>query len=345
MKYKIGKLLLWHVIVYMVFSLQADLLDSFNLYEAFDWLFGFKDFVLFITTIIAFFAYSFFSYSILFKFYDRMNNLLLALLMLIGLLIGIGFRFVLQEVVQKAIFGFGNYYNYTLKSYILDNLYYAFIFTAFGIIFYFIQNSKHKEVQRKELVVEHKKTELAFLRLQINPHFLFNTLNNIYTLIYQKSDASLFAVERLTKLLRYAIYEKEDKVPLSKEIQSVEDLIALQKLRYAYEPNLQIELEEGNDHLKVPPFLLMPFVENGFKHGNLKNPAQPMEIRLSKKGDNLVFYSKNEIAQQNKDQLGGVGLENIKRRLELIYGSQHTLASNNNGKTFEVNLKIPISLC
>ncbi len=340
MKYKIGKLTFWYLILFFLFAFHADLSASLDFKKAFDWLFKYKSFVSNMTTLISFFAYPFLSYTILYKYYERIPNWLLTLLLLLGVLVGIGFRYLTQELVQKILFGFGNYYgNYSVGYYIWDNIYYALIFTAFGIIFYFIQHSKYKEVQRRELLVENKKTELAFLRSQINPHFLFNVLNNIYTLVYQKSDDSLVAVERLTQLLRYAIYEQEEKVVLQKELQGIDDFIALQKMRYAYPINIQLSIEEGIEETQLAPFVLLPFIENAFKHGNLK---EAVKIELKQTKNELIFKCRNHIAQQNKDEQGGVGLENVKRRLELIYGNKHSLDIKNNGKIFDVLLEIPL---
>lgn len=346
MKFDLKRLVLWHTIIYLLFSLQGSLLYGFDTGKAFSWLFEIKPFILLITTLISFLPYSVFAYSIFYKFYEKLPNLGIVLLIITGIFGAIGFRYFLQEIAQEIVFGFGNYTDgYTAKNYILDNLFYALTFTSFGIIFYFIQFSKHKDLLRQELILQNQKSELALLRSQINPHFLFNTLNNIYTLIYQKSDLSLTAVERLTKLLRYALYEKEDKVFLEKEITAINNLIDLQSMRYDYELALDIEIESGNEPLKIAPLLLIPFVENAFKHGNFKSPKERGTIRLFSEKEHLIFHSKNEISHQNKDSVGGIGLDNIKKRLELIYGDKHELLIEKSEDIFEVILKIALSEC
>ena len=339
MKFDLKKLLVWSIIVYLLFHLKDELNAGFDIQSAFSWLFNMKELVLMTTSAIAFCSSAFVSYWILFRFYEKRSNFIIATMISGGVLLTIGFRFILQEILQKAIFGFGNYFNHHPYPYILDNLYYTVIFTALGVILYFNQYSKYKDLKQRELILENQKTELALLRSQINPHFLFNTLNNIYTLIYKKSDLSLTAIERLTTLLRYALYEKEDMVLLQKEIKAVKDLVDLQTMRYDFEPALDIEIEEGNEQLKIPPFILIPFVENIFKHANLKNPKERAVIKLYSEKEHLIFYSKNEVSHQNKDQVGGIGLENIRKRLELIYGEEHELEINQ-GENFEVILKI-----
>jgi len=341
MKFRFWKLFSWHIIIYLAFSIHWNLDSSFDFLKVFGWIFTWKGIVIMSTTALSFFLFSFFAYSIFFYYYEKRPNWQITLMVLVGALMAIGFRFLLQEVIQKAIFGFGNYFKHEPLFYIFDNIYFAIIFSAIGIIFYFIHFSKHKDLLRKKLIVQNQKTELALLRSQINPHFLFNTLNNIYTLVYKKSDNSLTAVERLTTLLRYALYEKEKKVLLQKEIKAINDLVDLQTLRYDYELALDIDIEDGNEQLKIPPFILIPFVENTFKHANLKNPKERAVIKLYSEKEHLIFYAKNEISHQNKDQVGGIGLENIRKRLELIYGEKHELKITEN-ESFEVILKLEL---
>jgi len=328
MKFRFWKLFSWHIIIYFVFTIHWNLDSSLDILKVFGWLFTSQGIIIMSTTALSFFLFSFLAYSIFFYHYEKRPNWQITLMVLGGALIAIGFRFLLQEVIQKAIFGFGNYFKHEPIFYIFDNIYYAIIFSAIGIIFYFIHFSKHKDLLRNELIVENQKTELALLRSQINPHFLFNTLNNIYTLIYKKSDNSLIAVERLT-----------EKVLLQKEIKAVNDLVDLQKMRYDFEPALDIEIEDGNEQLKISPFILIPFLENIFKHANLKNPKERAIIKLYSEKEHLVFYAKNEISHQNKDQVGGIGLENIRKRLELIYGEKHELKITED-ENFEVILKL-----
>ncbi len=341
MKFDWKNLLFWHTLIYFLLHLKDELNAGFDFESAFGWLFIEKGLVIMTTSFIAFYVYALVSYWLLYRYYKKHSNFLITSMIFGGVLFSIAFRYLLQEVLQKAIFGFGNYFNHTLWSYTLDNIYYAIVFTALGVIFYFIHYSKHKDLQQKELILENQKTELALLRSQINPHFLFNTLNNIYTLIYKKSDLSLTAVERLTTLLRYALYEKEDMVLLKKEIKAVNDLVDLQKMRYDFEPALNIDIEEGNEQLRIPPFILIPFVENIFKHANLKDPKERGVIKLYSEKEHLIFHAKNEVSHQNKDQVGGIGLENIRKRLELIYGEKHELKITE-GENFEVILKIEL---
>jgi len=339
MKFNFKKLLVWYLFIYFLLYFKDELNAGFDFQSAFGWLFNKKDLVLMTTTIIAFFSYSIIAYWVLFRFYEKRSNFIIVLMIIGGIFFSIGFRYLLQEQLQVAVFGFGNYFNPSFWSYIFDNLYYSIVFTALGVVFYFIHYSKYKDLKQRELILENQKTELALLRSQINPHFLFNTLNNIYTLIYKKSDLSLTAIERLTTLLRYALYEKEEKVLLQKEIKAVNDLVDLQTLRYDFEPALDIEIEDGNEQLKIPPFILIPFVENIFKHANLKNPKERAVIKLYSEKEHLIFYAKNEISHQNKDQVGGIGLENIRKRLGLIYGDKHELKITEE-ENFEVTLKI-----
>jgi LytS/YehU family sensor histidine kinase len=252
----------------------------------------------------------------------------------------------MQETMGEWLFNVRNYApGTTIKYYIFDNLYYAIIYISVGTIFFFVQYAQHKEVQQRELLVQNQKTELAFLRSQLNPHFLFNILNNIYSLIYYKSDNALKSVEKLSALLRYALYEKSERVAVKKEVAHLNDFIDLHRMRLDHEMPLEMQVAPDVFPLQIAPFLLIPFVENAFKHGNLKNPEQPIFIGLHKKGDNLEFVVQNQKRTQEKDEVGGIGIQNVRKRLELIYGDQAELIIHDDEKDFKINLKIALSAC
>lgn len=341
MKYKIWPLCFWYFIVYMVFIHQNELIDGFDYKAAFSWLFEPARFVLFVTNALSFFVYSLCAYTIFYFLYTSNKKYFLIPMMGLCLLTGIGSRYIIQELLQKAIFGFGNYFTLELMYYIMDNLYYGLIFSAFGIIFYFIEHSKFEEGRRNDLILANKQSELSLLRSQVNPHFLFNTLNNIYTLVYHKSDDALSAVERLTGLLRYALYEEKRSVPISKEVKAIRDFIDLQKIRYSFSPALDLSLDGNCEGLEIAPFLLIPLVENAFKHGVLKDKETPVLIHLICEEGGLFFRVENKIARQYKDQVGGIGLENVKKRLDLIYGNRYEMNIEEKENNFKIALKLP----
>lgn len=189
-------------------------------------------------------------------------------------------------------------------------------------------------------------TEMKFLKSQINPHFLFNVLNNIYALTVIKSDKAPDNLMRLSEMLRYMLYDSNDgKVPLQKEIDYLENYISLASLKDSRGLNIKVDLEKSQPGLKVAPLLFIPFVENAFKHSiieDLKNGF--INISLKTNNEHLEFYIENSIpnAVFKKDKIGGIGLPNTIQRLELLYPNKHELNISDNGKVYSVYLKLDL---
>ena len=169
-------------------------------------------------------------------------------------------------------------------------------------------------------------SELAFLKSQINPHFLFNSLNNIYSLAYQKSDKTPEAILKLSEIMRYMLYESnEDKVALADEIRYLENYIELQKLRFKDSSYIKFEIIGDAKAQKITPLVLISFVENAFKHGIATDREVPISILLNIEPGKLFFKTVNKKSNQNKDDTGGIGLQNVRRRLDLLYKDQYEL--------------------
>ena len=252
-------------------------------------------------------------------------------------------RYFVEEHLFDMIWGFKNYNNnYSIDRYVFDNFYYAFLYSSIGSAFYFIQRSKYNELQKKELEIINNKTELSFLKTQLNPHFLFNVLNNINSLVYTKSSKSLEAIDQLSKLLRYSLYETSDEVRLSQEISYIADFIKLEKMRYNYPIYIENELDKVTEDVMISPFILIPFVENAFKHGDLSNKDSPLKMTLSIKNSILSFSIENNISDKLKDSEGGIGIENTKKRLSLIYKDNYELEIETIENTFKVNLSLKV---
>ncbi|MEM6397603.1 MAG: histidine kinase [Bacteroidota bacterium] len=262
-----------------------------------------------------------------------------------GLLIvsvaAVAFRYLLEEIVAPVTIGFRNYSaDISFFDYYLDNLYYLVLHGAIGVIVYLLQRTKQVEQQRQSLIIENQKTELAFLRSQINPHFLFNSLNNIYSLFFIKSDQALEAIERLTTMLRYGLYERAEMVPLHQEIDHLLNYIELEKMRYEDEPEIELSLPRpARQSILVPPLMLIAFAENAFKHGDLR---RSISIQLDV-GQKMLYRVVNEIKKKEKDAVGGIGLDNLKKRLSLIYGHKQVLDTRIEGNRFIAQLEISLS--
>lgn len=193
-----------------------------------------------------------------------------------------------------------------------------------------------------ELDTQNQTSEQALLRSQINPHFLFNTLNNIYSLVYQKSEAAPNAVMKLSEIMRYMLYDtSSDKVFLEKEIQYLQSFIELQLLRLKNRDFVSFEIKGDLKGKQIAPMLLIPFVENAFKHGSKAVSMPGIIIKLNSTPDYLAFEVKNTKNKSGiKDSSGGIGLANVRRRLDLIYHSNYSLKINEDDDKFEIDLVI-----
>jgi LytS/YehU family sensor histidine kinase len=197
-----------------------------------------------------------------------------------------------------------------------------------------------------ELESKQAQTELALLKSQINPHFLFNTLNNLYAMAnLQKDSRTADGISRLAHLMRYVIYEANaEKIELSREIEQIRSYIELQKLRFPAEDESRIEfsISGKTDIMFIAPMLLIPFVENAFKHSASVQQPILIEINLQTVDSQLHFTVKNSInrRQQFLNEGNNIGLTNVKRRLELLYPERHSLNVSDQGEMFFIELKI-----
>ncbi len=195
---------------------------------------------------------------------------------------------------------------------------------------------------KTELINQNLASELALLRSQVNPHFLFNTLNNIYSLVYTKSDSAPEAMTKLSDIMRYMLYEANtDKVPLTKEADYLKSYIEILQLRLSNQKFIELTLSETSIDKPIAPMLLIPFVENAYKHCNKKSPSPGIKIFLNVDKDLLTFRVINSVKkemEQKENPEGGIGLKNIKRRLELLYPGKHTLTITEDPGYYSVEL-------
>jgi LytS/YehU family sensor histidine kinase len=196
---------------------------------------------------------------------------------------------------------------------------------------------------KNELIHQQQTSELALLRSQVNPHFLFNTLNNIYSLVYKKSEEAPAAVMKLSRIMRYMLYDSNsDKVQLEKEVEYLKSFIELQELRINRTDYVNFKIIGNTENRTIAPMLLIPFVENAFKHGG-KNHSPGIEIELECTPELIRFYvinSKKRNILVHKDEIGGIGLHNIQRRLDLLYNGKYDLKIDDTQDTFRIDLLI-----
>lgn len=294
-----------------------------------------------ITSTISFFLYALSAYLFLWYFTKKKRQALALILILACIPVVILSRYFIEEISCEAVFGFHNYNTGTsISYYMLDNKFYSIPYTAFGMLFYFVQSNRFKESEKMELLIQNRQAELHYLKSQINPHFLFNNLNNIYSLVYHKSDKSLVAIEQLSSLLQYMLYEKNEEVLLADEIAYLKNFIALQKLRYNFEIPLSISIEVQDENVKIAPLLLIPLVENAFKHCDLHDSNMPLTVHLSEKDNILQLLVQNKKGKHEKDSVPGIGISNLKRRLALLYENEHTFRIEESATCYKTTLKL-----
>lgn len=225
----------------------------------------------------------------------------------------------------------------SFQTLIFENYVYIFFSLAISYVNAFFETQQKQEALEKEQAV----TELAYLKSQINPHFLFNTLNDIYALTYQQAKEAPEAVLKLSALLRYMLKESNDKFALvAKEIDYLKNVIELFEIGQKGKAFILLEIKGKVDQQQIAPLILINFVENAFKHGVINDPENPILIMISINTDHLYFKVSNKKNHDQKDQTGGIGLANVQRRLALIYPEKYQLQIIDENDTFTVTLKL-----
>lgn len=223
---------------------------------------------------------------------------------------------------------------------------FVLVFNICVRLFFF---SMMRDEHVKELEKEHLRSNLEYLRYQINPHFFMNTLNNIHALIDIDKEKAQKAIHEFSKMMRYVLYDASAvSVPLEKEISFLEGYIDLMRLRYTDKIEIKTSLVPDAHGVYVPPMLFMQFVENAFKHGVTYKKRSLIDISLQfdDKEDFLLFTCRNTVPEKQHSPLpaeqGGVGVENARKRLELLFGDKASLRISNDGEWYNVELKMPI---
>lgn len=201
---------------------------------------------------------------------------------------------------------------------------------------------KKNEVLRKEIEKENIKSELQLLKTQLDPHFLFNSLNTIYALAVKKSLETPDAVVNLSELMRYMIYEADkDMVPLTKELDYIKSYVQLQLLRHSDNENVSLKISGVEKGKVIPPLIFISFIENAFKYGTDYNGRIHIKIEFLIQEESLDFSIRNRIVIVRKStKSSGIGLENVQNRLRLLFPGTHTLKISNDGENYRVDLKL-----
>jgi hypothetical protein len=215
-----------------------------------------------------------------------------------------------------------------------------------GVKLYFKQRQDEQLLDHLEKV--NLQQQLEYLRYQINPHFLMNTLNNIHALVDIDSERAKETIVELSKIMRYALYEgSRQRVPLSRDVAFMESYIQLMRLRFTTDKvTITTDIAPMLPDCEVPPMMFITFVENAFKHGVSYQQKSFVDISLSAHDDKLLFScsnSKPQMPNKHASQEGGVGMQNVKRRLQLIYDKRYRLDIDEQSDTYNIQLEIPLS--
>ena len=219
----------------------------------------------------------------------------------------------------------------------------VFIVAGIKLIKHWVNDQQKSQILAKEKV----ETELKLLKSQIHPHFLFNTLNNIYSLALERSEKTADVIVKLSEILDYLLYEtKLEKVPLQKEVQLISNYLELEKLRYGGRLRLNTSFDEHLDSLGIAPLLMLPFVENAFKHGvSKKRNDVIINLSIKVKDAMLMFYIDNDKPEAGSEKnTGGIGLENVRKRLDISYPGKHSLVINESGTKYSVTLEVQLDI-
>ncbi len=207
-----------------------------------------------------------------------------------------------------------------------------------------LKNWYDEEQAKRQLMQINLETELKFLKTQINPHFLFNSLNNLYALTLKKSDDAPEVVLRLSNILRYVLYETgEGKVPLEKEVQYLKDYIDLEHIRLGNRVDIRFETDGDLSSKIIEPMLFLTFVENSFKHGAaaaIDNGWVDIKLQATENDINFSIANSKNIGYSNPSTHGGIGLQNLQKRLDILYPDKYVLELSDLDESFKVNLTI-----
>ncbi len=216
---------------------------------------------------------------------------------------------------------------------------------ALAVCIAIIDDWRRKKLANEVLRQSKAEAEIQLLKGQLHPHFLFNTLNNIYSLALQQSDKTADSILRLTDLLDYLVYwSDKEKVALGKEVELIRNYLAMEQLRYGDRLLLTVDMDEPADGVKTSPLLLLPFVENCFKHGADAEGRLWIKVKLKQYNDKVVFSIENSKGDVAPQKAGGVGLSNIRQRLQLIYPNRHELVVSDNDQYFSVRLVVMLDV-
>ncbi len=293
-----------------------------------------------------FFSIYFFNFYIICPLTLKKNRFYKFILFtLLSFILFASIRYFLEEVI---LFNITEIHNYGEKSrrvgyYFFDNTYFALKAILYStVLFLFFQYNENKS-RIHELEIDHKKAEVNYLKSQISPHFLFNTLNAFYVELIDDKPETAKDIHKLSELLRFVTYEsQEDFLPLKNEIKFLEDYIYFYYKRFENELFVNFKVNGLVNVQQIPSLILIHFVENVFKHGVINDKNYPAEINITIENDSLELTTENKFITSEKYTSKGIGKTNVERRLTAIFKKDYVLNYDNANDRFKTYLKIPL---
>jgi two-component system, LytTR family, sensor kinase len=332
-----------HILFWLLFILVGSFIDTIGNHNGvftLEWWFGGVFCVFFVSWLLRSLVMFYLAYWY-FDCYFSLKNLIIHLLAFIILAaLGVIFRYFVDEIIIAPIFNNWNWgKNISLGFYFGKDFNYQILLVLCSFLLKCIQDFFKSEAIKKEKIT----MELAYLKSQINPHFLFNTMNNLYGLSLSEPEKTPDVILKISEMMRYMLYESnEERVPLTKEIEYLNSYIELEKIRYEGQTFVDFSVEGNTNNKLIAPLLLISFVENIFKHGNIQDIDSQVVVSLKVDDNQLIFKQKNTIAVREKDKMGGLGLKNVERRLFLLYPDKYTLNMKNENGIYESELTLKL---
>ena len=288
----------------------------------------------------------YFNYSILLPRFLRNKNLgrylieFIPIFLIYSFFVVIGKRFIISSFDPSVnwIYSWRFTLNVTLSIF--------FLILFVGLI-RFVEDWFELEAHKSQLENEQLTSELKFLKAQVNPHFLFNTLNNLYYLSLNNSPNTPELIAQLSQMMRYMLYDSNHpRVALSKEVDYIKNYIKLEKLRLNENVPIDLAIVGNIENVTIAPLILIPFIENAFKHG-ISNSVKGswIKIYISINGSSCIYQVSNSKVEENKKTItekSGIGLNNVKRRLDLSYPDTYTMAVDENENSYNVTLRLSL---
>jgi sensor histidine kinase YesM len=288
---------------------------------------------------------SYFNYFILLpRFLKHQNGFRYFVEIIAIICLVVPFQLYVKHEIYESVINSRRYDFFFRISFIIQHTLNVVLVMGFVAMLRFANEWFDLQARRQEIENDKLATELRFLKEQINPHFLFNTLNNLYYLAHSQSPKTPDIIAKLSQMMRYMIYESnQEKVPIEKEIEYIKNYIELEKMRLEDDFVVQFDIIGDYQRIRIAPFIFITFLENAFKHGVTSGENGKITLNLYFEGNECFYEVTNTVVKSSYTAPKGIGLLNVQRRLNLIYPEKHVLSVEKKGDIFTAKLSLELS--